>query len=280
MVLGSRRSRGWPRRPSGRLRGGGARPYWWRLCSGVPIWLRAAWLRCGWCGLRAAREPVPCPSWYGGSADGCEMAAWVGEMAAAWLRGGWRRARPGSGVGIRVGGAGWATVWRGCCSGRGRRRREVRRMDGELLVERPLHGVSVAQLAATAGFYSGVGASVGGPFRPSLHFLVVQALLPSKGWSSPSCGPPLVPRPVLQDRTRLAHDAAGPSLSRARCSRTDLVPLSVLQDRDRLAHGAAGRVGGCQLWPAYWVSTLGVAQGCERWDLSARSFHWGAAGLE
>uniref|UniRef100_M8C8P7 Serine/threonine-protein kinase PBS1 n=1 Tax=Aegilops tauschii TaxID=37682 RepID=M8C8P7_AEGTA len=27
-------------------------------------------------------------------------------------------------------------------------------------------------------------------------------------------------------------------------------------------------------WPAYWVSALGVAQGCERWDLSARLFGW------
>ena len=31
-------------------------------------------------------------------------------------------------------------------------------------------------------------------------------------------------------------------------------------------------------WPTYWVSALGVAQGCERRDLSTRLFGWSSGG--
>ncbi|XBI80482.1 hypothetical protein VPH35_089641 [Triticum aestivum] len=123
-----------------------------------------------------------------------------------------------------------------------------------------LHGGLAALTAAVVGF-SDVASSAFGPFRPSPHLLVVRALRPSKGWPSPSRGPSLISRPVRQDRARLAHGAAGPSSSRAQCSRTDLVPLTMLQDRARLALGAAGRADGCQFWRAYWVSTPGSPRG-------------------
>ncbi|XP_044985825.1 uncharacterized protein LOC123453121 [Hordeum vulgare subsp. vulgare] len=118
-----------------------------------------------------------------------------------------------------------------------------------------LRGGSMDLHAATG--LSGVGPSAFGPFRPSFHLGVARALLPSKGWLSPSCGPSLVLRPVQPDRARLAHSAAGPSSSRARCSRTEPVSSSVLQDQACLAFGAAGRVDGCQWWPTFRVATCG-----------------------
>uniref|UniRef100_A0A453N7W3 Uncharacterized protein n=1 Tax=Aegilops tauschii subsp. strangulata TaxID=200361 RepID=A0A453N7W3_AEGTS len=119
------------------------------------------------------------------------------------------------------------------------------------------------QVGYGGGWRPGVGLSVG--CRPSTPLLVVRTLRPSKGWPSPSYGPLLVLRPVRktelvshtvsQDRARLAHGIVVPSSPRARCCRT-------------------GRWS--QLWPAYWVSALGVAQGCESGDLSARLFGWGS----
>ena len=83
---------------------------------------------------------------------------------------------------------------------------------------------------------------------------------------------------MQQDRAHLAHGAARPRSSHARCSRTDLVPLTVLQHRARLALGASGQADGCQFWPAYWVSMMGLSRGCERWDLSSRLFGWCSGG--
>nr|XP_020173869.1 spidroin-1-like [Aegilops tauschii subsp. strangulata] len=164
----------------------------------------------GWSGWRRSGD---------GSGGACPTAPALGARRATRMGSGraWLLLRP------------WAAAWVGL---------------GGLPVSWRLHGGSMDLSAATAGF-SGIGLSAFGPSRPSPHLLVSRTLLPSKGWSSPSCGPPLVSRPMPKDRARLAHDAAGPSSTRARCSRTDLVPLSLLQDRAHLALGAAGWVGGC-----------------------------------
>ena len=130
-----------------------------------------------------------------------------------------------------------------------------------------LHGGSMDLSAATAGF-SGVGLSAFGPSRPSPHLLVARALLPSKGWSSPSCGPPLVSRPVLQDRARLAHGAAGLTSSPSRCCRTELVSRSGQQDGS--VDASSGRPIGSRRWGSPrgakggtfpLVSFVGVAAG-------------------
>ena len=141
------------------------------------------------------------------------------------------------------------------------------------------HHVGLADLLAAATGFSGVGLSAIGPFRPSLHLLGARSLLPSKGWPFPSYGSSLVSRPVQQDRARLAHSAAGPSSSRARCSRTDLVPTprccrTDLVSRSGLQDGSmdasVGRPVESRCWgwargakadPFLLVSLVGVAAG-------------------
>ncbi|XBJ15340.1 hypothetical protein VPH35_007252 [Triticum aestivum] len=157
-----------------------------------------------------------------------------------------------------AGGAGWAVAWCGCCFGR-----------GWLLGS--LAGRLRRRLAC-----SGVGPSVGGLCRPSTTLLVVLALLLSKGWPSPSYGPSLVSRSVLQDRAYLAPGSRTKLVSRPVAGRSS--SRARLQDQARLAPGAAGRIDGGQFWPAYWVSALGAAQGCERQCLSAHLFGWGSDG--
>ncbi|XP_044439840.1 uncharacterized protein [Triticum aestivum] len=69
----------------------------------------------------------------------------------------------------------------------------------------------------------------------------------------------------LRSTARLAPGAAGPNSSH---TRTELVSRSGKQGGSMDA--SSGRPIGSRRW---------VAQGCERWDLSARLFRWGAAGL-
>ncbi|KAF7081643.1 hypothetical protein CFC21_085564 [Triticum aestivum] len=116
-----------------------------------------------------------------------------------------------------------------------------------------LHGGSAALPATAAGFF-GVGSSAVGPYRPSLHLLVVRALLASKGRPALSCGPLLVSRLVPQDRARLAPNG-----------KTELGSRPVLQDAAMVASFVR-------------VSALGAAEGCERLGLSARLFGWGSDG--
>ena len=112
---------------------------------------------------------------------------------------------------------------------------------GGLPVSWRLHGGSTDLPAAATGFY-GVGSSAFGLSRPSPHLLIARALLPSKGWSSPSsaavrrsscarcCRIDLVSCMVQQDRARLAHGAARLTLSPSQCCRTELVSRSGQQD--------------------------------------------------